>query len=315
VAIPSIIRGVIHSMFMTKLWQAASVLFVAAALVGAGGAVLANRGGGVGSATEQETQANDGSGAFTQDAKSRSEKEDNRAGDRPQTKRQPSSQDWSELEARRQEWMHRFREYVAGTGTLDFLIQSSSQVCQVELRIAQSQGERILALSEELQRALAIWEVNRERYVAGKVVTQDLAQTRGYYESVREKRLQEIGLAVDQSRSAQEATVKPEPKLGVELVDVASRAWISRKSEFDEGRGSLAQLLISSKRLRDAQLRTRVSGAERTTALKAHVDRVRRIEETVERWFKAGRAADIDFYETRYARIDAELDLEQATPK
>jgi RNA polymerase sigma factor (sigma-70 family) len=309
VAITSISQGVIHSMYMTKLWQAVSVVFVTVTLVGASSSVLAFRGSGPGEEPGQEALVRDGAGPAKQDSTTNSQKRSIRLNDKQAKTSQ--IEDQRTVELRRQEWELRWKEFVAGRGVFDFLLVSSFELGQAELVLARSHEERIEALKAELMRAFDIWEVNQRRYVAGKLVTQDLAQSRGYYESVRDRKLSML-LHGAESFSVQDSRSKRELKLAMELVDVATHAWNSHKLAFEIGQGSQAQVLYSAKQLRDAQLRTRASAAERETALRAHLDRVRRIEEIADRRFKAGQRSESELYDARYTRIEAELDLEQA---
>jgi RNA polymerase sigma factor (sigma-70 family) len=315
VAIPSITRGVIHSMFMTKLWQAASVLFVAAALVGAGGTVLAYRGSGSDSATEQLEIVDNGAESTPQDSKANSQKLTNRQGENQPNAQLKRSIHQQAFEAKTREWETRWKEYQAGRGVLDFLTCLSHELAQYELVLANGRDERLDALKAEFMRAFDIWEITQSRYIAGKVGGQDMTQARGYYESVRDRKRDAQWHDIDAPPSEQIAVRMRELNLSLQLVDVATHCWNARKLEFEAGHASQAQALLSARQLRDAHLRTRLSNAERHATLNAHLDRIRGIERIAQRRSKAGQIADAELDEARYARIEAELDLEQVPQK
>lgn len=51
-----------------------------------------------------------------------------------------------------------------------------------------------------LRQAFEAWKINKLRYEAGKVATQDLAQSRGQYESFRDQRLSALGAVLESER-------------------------------------------------------------------------------------------------------------------
>jgi hypothetical protein len=71
----------------------------------------------------------------------------------------------------------RFKEFLAGRGTLDFLLESARRLQRAELAIATGQEQRLAAYEQlwKLTRAAEI--INKARYDAGRIPVQDLADT------------------------------------------------------------------------------------------------------------------------------------------
>ncbi len=85
--------------------------------------------------------------------------------------------------------------------------------------------------------------------------------------------------------------------------------------EFTTGRGIQSGLLASSKRLRDAELKQASTWGAKVAAYRAHFSRMGEIEQIAKSRFDAGKITAQDLYEPRYARIEAELELEAAMKK
>lgn len=72
---------------------------------------------------------------------------------------------------------HRFGEFLGGRGTLDIVCSCSQRLLRAELAICKNKADRILALEVNLGFAQAMERVNRARFDAGRIPTQDWKQT------------------------------------------------------------------------------------------------------------------------------------------
>jgi outer membrane protein TolC len=70
-----------------------------------------------------------------------------------------------------------------------------------------------------LRQAFEAWKINKLRYEAGKVATQDLAQSRGQYESFRDQRLSALGAVLESERQLRGLLNLP-PEDGFRLIPV-----------------------------------------------------------------------------------------------
>lgn len=70
-----------------------------------------------------------------------------------------------------------------------------------------------------LRQAFEAWKINKLRYEAGKVATQDLAQSRGQYESFRDQRLSALGAVLESERQLRGLLNLPEED-GFKLIPV-----------------------------------------------------------------------------------------------
>jgi hypothetical protein len=89
--------------------------------------------------------------------------------------------------------------------------------------------------------------------------------------------------------------------------DALRKVVKARMAEFDAGRGTLALLLDYSARLLQAELETAGRRADRIAAHQAHLGRMKKCEEQVSAWYRAGRVTFADYHSARAARLDAEI--------
>ena len=69
----------------------------------------------------------------------------------------------------------RMKEYLAGRGTLEFLLDSSRRLLHAEVEKAHDKSDRVAAMERHFKRMYEIEKINKERFEEGKVATQDLA--------------------------------------------------------------------------------------------------------------------------------------------
>ena len=74
----------------------------------------------------------------------------------------------------------RMKEFLAGRGTGEFLCVSSRRLLQAELEKARDKTERVAALESHFKRMAEVEKVNKERYEASQIATQDLEASRFY---------------------------------------------------------------------------------------------------------------------------------------
>jgi hypothetical protein len=98
-------------------------------------------------------------------------------------------------------------------------------------------------------------------------------------------------------------------KAQFEAADTEARG---RWHEFLAGRGTLDWLLGSSQRLVEAERALGDTKADHLVALENHVKRMRAVEETEVARFQAGRISIQELAESRFHRLQAEIQLERA---
>ena len=303
----SITKGVLRSMFIAKVWQTSAVLIVSTLAVGAGAGVMTVRGGNPDGAFGQTAQ----SGAPASSPKQAFQEKI----DRDRELRRPAQQvrDEVSLLERKAVWDIRLKEYLAGRGTLDRLLQCASEIMDAERIVAKNPLERVAACQAQVDRVLPVYEIVRQRYEAGKVPTQDLAQATGAYESARAQLTMERGAALVSKPAV--ATLPSSKILLDELVAAAKAEWEARLNDYNAGRGTPTLMLACSKRLKDAELKKASSPEGRLIALKQHLDRLRVLINIAKARFEAGKLVYADMLEVSYARTEAQLELAEAESK
>ncbi|CAN5482460.1 hypothetical protein BH10PLA2_BH10PLA2_27600 [soil metagenome] len=314
--ITSISQGVIRSMIIAKVWQSSALLAVALVVTGGGIGVLTGKGhhSVQVAASELQTgnQATDKRKVFLdqvqeelkqiQQAKSRLVRE--------KTVKQVESAQ-GVVQAKRIEWESRRREYLAGRGTVDFLIQSSIQLLDSELKLA-DEGllDRLTIFNAQRVRLFEAYMLNLKRQAAGKLVTQDLQMVSDAYEKSR-KAFEEQAKNLDATTTTNDRSKEQIATLQSALLEAAKSEWESRRLEFEAGRGTQAFLFAASRRLKDAHLKNARAAEDRLAAFRAHAERLKHIEAIVDQRFEAGKVATTEQQEARYHRIEAELELAQ----
>jgi hypothetical protein len=117
-------------------------------------------------------------------------------------------------------------------------------------------------------------------------------------------------------------TVKQRAELKAKLKELAQTKRDTAAQEFDArmklflaGRGTLDFLLQSARRLLDSELALADNQADRCTQYRAHWERMKEIEQTMQERFDAGRVPIEDVLSPRYWRLDAEIWLTEAQGK
>jgi outer membrane protein TolC len=104
-------------------------------------------------------------------------------------------------------------------------------------------------------------------------------------------------------------------KLLKERRDVLRSEVVARTQEYEAGRGPLNILLQASRKLLKAELELATTPAERFDAHAGHFNAMRKIEKFTKEGYDAGRVKAADYYETRAARLEAEIELRRAEAK
>jgi hypothetical protein len=79
-------------------------------------------------------------------------------------------------EAAGEEVEGRFKEFLAGRGTLDIFIESSLRLCDAERELSAQNACQIVALEKRLRLLKEAEKINQVRFNAGRIPSQDLAQ-------------------------------------------------------------------------------------------------------------------------------------------
>ena len=85
-----------------------------------------------------------------------------------------------QLEVAKMEANARWKQFVAGQGLLDMALGSSERVLQAQLDISQKLAHKLAALEAHWQRAKSVEKMSQERFDAGRIGIQDVAQSRFY---------------------------------------------------------------------------------------------------------------------------------------
>jgi RNA polymerase sigma factor (sigma-70 family) len=72
----------------------------------------------------------------------------------------------------------RLQEFNAGKGTLDFLIESLSQLCDAERELSDKKADQIAAMEKQVQVLTEVEKVNQARFDARRIPLMDMAQAR-----------------------------------------------------------------------------------------------------------------------------------------
>jgi RNA polymerase sigma factor (sigma-70 family) len=208
-----------------------------------------------------------------------------------------------QLEAAQTEVDARTKEFQAGRGTLDVMLGGYRRLLEAQLATADKQEDKITALRAYFERAKEAEHVNQERFNAGLILVQDLAEPK-YYRLDAEIRL---------DRAQPNAKVDDKLKeLLKERLETAKAELEPRMKAFHEGRGTLDILLGASLRVLQAERELSDKKADQVAALKAHAERMQQFEKVVQGWVDAGRVAIWDLQEVKFYRLEAEIWLARA---
>jgi len=195
-SVATLMEGVLHAMFLTKVKILATGLLVTAVI-----------GGGAGMVTYQKlaAQSADQSEAIAAkvSAPTQREQPDDEAYDKeaerlgvkalvtPKDKlkaildasnfgEKMKSLLQARLDAVTTEVKARFLEYCAGRGTLDILTSGSRRLLDAERDLSTKKADQITAWESHLQRMQQVYLINLDRYNAGRITLQDLKQAEFY---------------------------------------------------------------------------------------------------------------------------------------
>lgn len=84
----------------------------------------------------------------------------------------------AKLEAARMVYDGRLIAYVAGRGTIDYLLEASLLVSEAELALAETEEDRILFLERSWLQAKLAEDLNESRYKVGRIQSEDYAKAK-----------------------------------------------------------------------------------------------------------------------------------------
>jgi hypothetical protein len=240
------------------------------------------------------------------------------------------------VEATRTEYESRFKEFLAGRGTLDFLIGSSLRLLEAGLALARNNTSRLAAFERHWRFAFESETINRGRFEAGRVPVQDYAESKYvrleaeiWLAQAREQ-AKERALAVqpfpmvadvpefsplDSGRLAEgrwEAQHASPTQLLRERLAVAQTIFEARAKEFLAGRGTLDYVLRGGRRVREAKWALSNRHSDRIAALELYCEQTEVAERINRRRFESGRIPTQDYAQSQFYRLDAEIGLLQA---
>jgi RNA polymerase sigma factor (sigma-70 family) len=302
----SLTRGVIRSMIIAKLGHSAGYVTLSVLMLSAGAGMLAVAGNpsgwasflaGEGRETSAKNQVGEPGDTNERHAQDRTD-----------------SADLAQLKERKTAWETRWKEYVAGTCTIKVLLQASANLLQSELKVAPNPERHLAALMAHERRALEVDMLVEQRFKAGKIDEAALNEASDAIEKAgdavldteSEKMVSKPGSKLDERRKA---------ALHLDLLDAGKQEWQARWLEFKAGRGTQPFLFAASRRLRDAELKNATKEDEMLAVRRSHVLRLSRVELLDMQRHAAGKIAVQELQESRYARIEAELEYEQAKRK
>jgi len=242
------------------------------------------------------------------------------------------------LEAGQFAYIGRYYEFLAGRGTLDVMLKTSQAWLQDELALSADNNQRIAALEREWESAWMTDWANDVRYQAGRILIQDLLQSR-YNRLLAQIRLIQATAGMMSSVPLQGGTwfsfdcaarisygvpfdLKRLAKAKIEALQgdiqrlireklIAIRGqYEAREQEFQQGRGTLDILLEASGNLLDAQ---REANEDETTILREYWERSVLIEVVNKRRYAAHTIAIQEYMQAVHARASAEIEWLRAS--
>ena len=200
-AVATLMEGVLHAMFMTKIKIAAILLLLVAVIGGGTGVVTFQK---LGAQPPKQLEAPKQQAAAPAEQE-RPEDRAERLGviaiilitsddkvkamlDVVNVDAKMKSLLKDRFDAAKTEVTARGKEYSAGRGMLDIYIGSSRRLLEAELDLSSKKADHVAAWETHLHRMQGVYEINFARYNEGRISVQDLAQA-DYY-----RRDAEIGL-------------------------------------------------------------------------------------------------------------------------
>jgi hypothetical protein len=240
----------------------------------------------------------------------------------------------AKFEVARAEYQAREKEFLAGRGTLDIFREAMLHLLQSALAVSTSEADRIGSLERHWERAKQVEDVNRTRSEAGRIsvkeylearadrleaarrLTQALARAGGVAALVGGERVKLDPLnSKELARAKFEATQSNPAELARAKLEAAFESYESRRKEFQAGRGTLDILLESSRQLAEAELAVRDQQEDRVAVFEWLWARALMIETINQVRFEAGRIDVPDYLQSRYGRLEAEIQWAQARAK
>jgi hypothetical protein len=244
-------------------------------------------------------------------------------------------------DAARVDVSHRFQDFCAGRGTLDFLLRSVLKFLDAERAIAGDTPASQAAYYE------AYWLCAREmdridtaRYQAGRIPIQDWMQSRYFLLDAKIGLLQtpakeekgahralivlgihdelirdDLDFFKEVSKERQAVRSANLSELLHQRKAAARREYVARAKEFLGGRGTLDFLHEVTLHLRDSELAIAKQDTERRAILERNWARCKSIEAVNKYTNDQGRIPTKEYLESRWYRLDAEIDLVRALAK
>lgn len=228
----------------------------------------------------------------------------------------------------------KFREFLAGRGTLDFLLDDWRRLLEAECAVRPAPADQLAAHERYWLQTREAETVNHARYDAGRMATQDLSNSRYRRQEAElwliaaaakaDRKLARLPGVPDEHAAVAGFTPKAVARMKWELLattaeklkqdklDSACDKTHARLKEFLAGRGTLAFLLEAARCWVDSERALASGSAEQRTALERHwallwmIDRVNRAR------YDAGRIPIQDLAQSHYYRLEAEAWLVQA---
>jgi len=241
------------------------------------------------------------------------------------------------LAATREQEAARSKEFHAGRGTLDFLLESTVRLAHARLLASNDPDDRLASYENLWITCREIERVNLLRFQDGRIPTQDYAVSR-YYRREAELMLLEAQAKYGKAAARQLKQDSDLPWLFNRLepnylkffardkrsliqanqrelqqarVQAAQEECNDRGKEFFHGRGTLDFVIGSTLRLLDAELHLVETDADKPTAIHRHWLRTFQIEQANLGRHLAGRIPTKDYTDSLYHHLDAALWLKQ----
>jgi hypothetical protein len=228
-------------------------------------------------------------------------------------------------------------EFLAGRGTLDFLLEAARDLRDAELALAKTDADQLAALQSYWMMARQTEEVNQERYDLGRVPIQDLLESRNarldaeidlirawagkkksstnatpLMNNIPLRQAKNLLDAKELARALWEAAQKDPKDLAQFRQKNERMIFAARMKEYLAGRGTLSFLEDSAKRLLDDELAMSDTKAKWLSALEGYWERMARIEEITSGYYEGRRVPFHDLAQTTYFRLDAQIRLTEA---
>lgn len=238
----------------------------------------------------------------------------------------------------------RERNYLAGRGTQEFLIEVMQDLREADLALADRTADRLAALEFYWITARQNEAFETGRFYAGHIALCDYQISRYDCLGAQIALLQaeakaDVGRTSTTPLVAQSQFFDPasapwanllsakelvQARSAMRRADVkelmqakqaaASVIYAERAKELREFRGTLEYEITAARRLRDADLDLAAGPAERTAARERYWKRLQWIEKITKQRSDSGRISTQDYQSCRYHRLGAEIGLAQAKP-